>query len=85
MIDCSNLPFKSLMNAYPLWLKCAYNYYYEELFDVGMSDDLWTGIGFAYVKHLDKIPYLFKIGFTGNTLGVNVDKDELLREIERVS
>lgn len=82
-MDFSNLPFETVIRAYPKWLKCAYNYYYEELYDEEMSDEMWTGLGYYYVKHLDKIPFLKEIEFQGSTLGCGVDRNKLLEEINK--
>ena len=80
-MNFNTLPFDVVVRAYQKWLKASYNYYYEEAFsDVEMSDEMWTGLGHYYKQHLDKLPFLLEIGFTGNTLGVGVDKERLFQE-----
>lgn len=66
-----NLPFETVYRIYPKWLKAAYNYYHEEIFeDCEMTDDVWTHLSYYFAKHVDKIPYLQSIDFVGATLGV---------------
>lgn len=80
-MNFNTLPFEVVVRAYQKWLQASYNYYYEEVFDgVDMTDEMWTGLGFYYKEHLDKLPFLSEIGFSGNTLGVGVDKERLLQE-----
>lgn len=83
MIDFTAVPFESVVRAYPKWLRCAYNYYYEEKFDDVMSDDLWTALAQYYYKHIDKFPFLNFVDFNGTTLGCGTDEKVLLNEIDK--
>ena len=79
-----NLPFETVYRIYQKWLKAAYNYYHEEVFEgVTMDDDTWTHLSYYFAKHVDKIPYLKEIDFVGATLGI-YPKSGLLAEIERL-
>lgn len=78
-----NLDFETVYRAYPNWLMCAYNYYHSDKYTIiDMTDEAWTHMGYYFLKHLDKIPYLKSIDFQGNTLGIyNISDLEV--EIER--
>ena len=65
---------------YQQWLFCSYEYHYGDEDCVVMDDTFWDGLARLYVKYLNRYPYLLEIGFTGSTMGVGVNKSELLKE-----
>ena len=67
---------------YKNWLISSYSYHFGDGSDVTMGDTFWDGLARLYVKCLSRYPYLKSINFDGSTMGVNVDKNDLKREIE---
>ena len=71
-----------MVKNYKDWLISSYSYHFGDGSDVTMGDTFWDGLARLYVKCLSRYPYLKSINFDGSTMGVNVDKNDLKREIE---
>lgn len=78
---------EALHAHYLLWLKASYQYHYDTSYNEGlpfMSDSLWDGLARNYAQNLEHFPYLKSIDFDGSTMGVKVDPQGLLDEINKL-
>lgn len=78
---------EALREHYLLWLKASYQYHFDTSYNDGaplMDDTLWDGLAKNYAANLKHFPYLQSIEFDGSTMGVKVDAQALLNEINRL-